>query len=94
MVLTIEVDVNAILSAQTAAASTPETIFTEAIDTLAQPFRDVLRLHDIGGLNARAIGAALGLGTAQVQVALLHARRAVRGQLVNPDCLQPVAVQS
>lgn len=94
MVLTIEVDVNAILAAQRAAASTPETAFTDAIDTLAQPFRDVVRLHDVGGLHARSIGAALGLGTAQVQVALLHARRAVRRQLVNPDRLQPVAVQS
>ena len=86
----------ATLVAETAAQSPHDTTFTDAINGLAPALRDVVRLRDVGGLNARTIGAALGIGPAQVQVALLYARRAVRQRLLNPDGLQRglVAVRS
>lgn len=78
---------NATLAATTAAHSPQDTTFTEAMNALAPPLREILRLRDVGGLNARTIGAALGIGTPQVHVGLLHARRAVRQRLLNPDGL-------
>jgi DNA-directed RNA polymerase specialized sigma24 family protein len=62
-----------------------DSSFAAAIDALANPLRDVVLLRDVGGLSARAIGDALGIGRAQAQVALLQARRAVRQRLVQPS---------
>lgn len=76
---------NATLVATTAAFSPQDTTFADAMSALAPPLREVVRLRDVSGLHARTIGAALGIGTAQVHVALLHARRAVRQRLLNPD---------
>jgi DNA-directed RNA polymerase specialized sigma24 family protein len=66
----------------TIARRTVDSSFTEAINALANPLRDVALLRDVGGLSAHAIGDALGIGRAQAQVALLHARRAVRQRLL------------
>jgi DNA-directed RNA polymerase specialized sigma24 family protein len=71
--------------ADTVARRIVDSSFTDAINALANPLRDVVLLRDVGGLNARAIGDALGIGRVQAQVALLQARRAVRQRLLEPS---------
>ena len=66
--------------------------FTDAINALARPLRDVVLLRDVARLNAQTIGSVLGIGTAQAQVALLQARRAVRQQLLAAAPAMAIAV--
>ena len=56
--------------------------FAEAANALSSPLRDVVLLRDVDGMNVRTIALVLGIGRAQAQVALLHARRAVRRRLL------------
>jgi DNA-directed RNA polymerase specialized sigma24 family protein len=76
--------VSATFITTTADHSPVDPTFTDAINALAHPLRDVVLLRDVGGLSARTIGSVLGIGKAQAQVALLHARRAVRQRLLEP----------
>jgi DNA-directed RNA polymerase specialized sigma24 family protein len=76
--------VNATPAAPTVASRVDPT-FTDAINALANPLRDVVLLRDVGGLNARTIGTVLGIGRAQAQMALLEARRAIRQRLLEPS---------
>ena len=60
----------------------------EAINALPNPLRDVVLLRDVDGMNVRTIATALGIGRAQAQVALLHARRAVRQRLLEHSAVE------
>lgn len=65
--------------------------FGEAIDALPNRLRDVVLLRDVDGMNVRTIATALGMGRAHAQVALQHARRAVRQRLLEQSAVNATA---
>jgi RNA polymerase sigma-70 factor, ECF subfamily len=64
-----------------------------AVATLAEPYRTVLLLHDLEGLQHREVGARLGCATGTSRHHLFTARRLVRGRLrvhLPADAPQPM----
>lgn len=55
--------------------------FINALESLPDPLRQLLTLHEVNGLNAEGISHVLGITRAQARIGLLHARLAMRLRL-------------
>ena len=55
--------------------------FNTVLDSLPNPYREVIALSELHGLHADQIGNALGVTGPQARIGLLHARRAMTQRL-------------
>jgi len=55
--------------------------FINALESLPDPYRQLLTMHELNGLDTEGISRLIGMTSAQVRIGLLHARQAMRGRL-------------